>query len=373
MGVPVVAALNLDVILTKANFRLAAGASPLWQWCAFITTTLLVSWLLAVAGFPSAILLGPMLVAIVFGVRGSAIRTKRPLLQFAQAIAGCLIAQNLTYEILHHAVTIWPAVVISVSLTLISAGIVGLLFSRWTIVPDREAMWGFLPGMAGSIIAMAHERGIDSRIVAVIQIVRLVAVILAMSVLSRLMAPGAMAAAASDGDWHSVLATILIALTGVIGSRLIPSISATATMIPMVLGGILQSSGLIEFHVPFWLLVIAYLLIGTDTGLKFTPAILRDVLRYILPLAFAVAVLLVLSAALGMLLVWVLHVDMLTAILATVPGSIDSVALIAINSGADISFVITIQVVRLFAVLLIGPYVVGIIASYFPKPLKQEA
>jgi membrane AbrB-like protein len=365
--------LDLDVILNKAIFGSAASVSPLWQWCVFITATLLVSWLLGIAGFPSAILLGPMLVGIVFGVRGSAIRTKRPLLYFAQGIAGCLIAQNLTSEILHHALAIWPAVIISASLTLVSAGIVGLLFSRWTIVPDKEAMWGFLPGMAGSIIAMAHERGIDSRIVAVIQIVRLVAVILAMSMLSRLMAPGAATAAASSGDWISVLATIVIALTGVIGSRLVPSISAAATMIPMVLGGILQSSGLIEFHVPFWLLVISYLLIGADTGLKFTPTILRDVLRYILPLTFAVAVLLVLSAALAMLLVWVLHVDVLTAILATVPGSIDSVALIAINSGADISFVITIQVVRLFAVLLIGPYLVGMIACCFPKPLKQEA
>jgi membrane AbrB-like protein len=144
-------------------------------------------------------------------------------------------------------------------------------------------------------------------------------------------------------------------------------------MIPMVLGGILQASGVMEFHVPFWLLVVSYLLIGADTGLKFTPAVLRDVLRFILPLTLAVAVLLMLCAGLGMLLVWVLHVDVLTAILATVPGSIDSVALIAINSSADISFVITIQVVRLFAVLLIGPYMVGIISSYFPKPLKQGA
>jgi len=364
--------LDVDVSLTKPNWRPAANLPLPAQWCLFVASALIATWLLELLRFPSAILLGPMLVAVAFGVRGSAIRLNKRLFQFAQGIAGCLIAQNLTSEILHHALSIWPAVLLSATLTLLSAGFVGFLFSRLTIVPDREAIWGFLPGMAGTIIAMAHERGVDARIVAVIQVVRLVAVILVMSLLSRLMVDGPAAHAHSaDGSWIPLLVTLAVALSGVIASRLLPYISATATMAPMVLGAVLQASGLVELHVPYWLLLVSYLLIGADVGLKFTPAILRDVTRFILPLTVAVGCLLVACGVTGVFLGWMLGIDILTAILATVPGSIDSVAIIAINSGADVSFVITIQVVRLFAVLLIGPYVVSIICANFPKRLNE--
>jgi membrane AbrB-like protein len=363
--------MDLNVPLTKPGRPATENLSLTLQWMFFVCAALLVTWMLELARFPSAILLGPMLVGVVFGVRGSSIRLNKRLFQFAQGIAGCLIAQNLTSEILHHALSIWPAVLISASLTLLSAGLVGFLFSRLTVVTDREAIWGFLPGMAGTIIAMAHERGVDARIVAVIQVVRLVAVILAMSLLSRLMVDGPASIKGSEGVWLPLLTTLGVALTGPIASRFLPYISAAATMVPMILGATLQASGLVDFHVPYWLLLVSYLLIGADVGLKFTPTILRDVLHFILPLGVAVVCLLVACGAIGAFLAWLLSVDMLTAILATVPGSIDSVAIIAINSGADVSFVITIQVVRLFAVLLIGPYVVSVICSNFPKRLNE--
>jgi membrane AbrB-like protein len=359
--------MDINVPLTTPRRQLSLSL----QWCLFAVGALLATWLLEKAHFPSAVLLGPMLVAVAFGVRGSSIRLNKQLFHFAQGIAGCLIAQNLTSEILYQALSIWPAVLISGSLTLLSAGLVGFLFSRMTIVSDREAIWGFLPGMAGTVIAMAHERGVDARVVAVIQVVRLVAVIVAMSLLSRMMVDGPPLAKGAQDIWLPLLVTLGVALTGPLASRFLPYISAAATMVPMILGATLQASGLLPLHVPYWLLLVSYLLIGADVGLKFTPSILRDVTRFIVPLAVAVAGLLLACGGIGILLAWLLSIDMLTGILATVPGSIDSVAIIAINSGADVSFVITIQVIRLFAVLLVGPHVVSVICSQFPKRLSQ--
>jgi uncharacterized membrane protein AbrB (regulator of aidB expression) len=53
----------------------------------------------------------------------------------------------------------------------------------------------------------------------------------------------------------------------------------------------------------------------------------------------------------------VADVDLMSALLATVPGSIDSIALIAVNAGADMTFVMTLQTMRLFAVSLFAPFV----------------
>ena len=45
-------------------------------------------------------------------------------------------------------------------------------------------------------------------------------------------------------------------------------------------------------------------------------------------------------------------IDGLTAYLATTPGGIDSVAVMALGSGADAPLVLAVQMLRLFAVIL---------------------
>ena len=44
----------------------------------------------------------------------------------------------------------------------------------------------------------------------------------------------------------------------------------------------------------------------------------------------------------------------MTAYLATTPGGIDSVAIMALGSGADAPLVLAVQMLRLFAVVLAG-------------------
>ncbi|HEY5832290.1 MAG TPA: AbrB family transcriptional regulator, partial [Hyphomicrobiaceae bacterium] len=59
------------------------------------------------------------------------------------------------------------------------------------------------------------------------------------------------------------------------------------------------------------------------------------------------------------LLAWILvhaaGIDPLTAYLATSPGGMDSVAIIAASSNVDLSFVMALQTVRLAIVLIVGP------------------
>jgi len=59
-------------------------------------------------------------------------------------------------------------------------------------------------------------------------------------------------------------------------------------------------------------------------------------------------------AALGWVLASLTPVDGLTAYLATTPGGIDSVAIMALGSGADAPLVLEIQMLRLLAVVMAG-------------------
>ena len=64
-------------------------------WILLIGASSLFGVLLHLAGFPASFLLGPMLVAIVFAVKGANLYVPRPYLLSSQAIVGCLVAKSL--------------------------------------------------------------------------------------------------------------------------------------------------------------------------------------------------------------------------------------------------------------------------------------
>ena len=49
-----------------------------------------------------------------------------------------------------------------------------------------------------------------------------------------------------------------------------------------------------------------------------------------------------------------MHIDFMTAYLATSPGGLDTVAVIAAGSNADMALIMAMQTLRLFSILLTG-------------------
>jgi len=66
-------------------------------------------------------------------------------------------------------------------------------------------------------------------------------------------------------------------------------------------------------------------------------------------------VLMAVCAATGKVLSVLTGTDYLTGYLATTPGGMDSIAVVALGSGADVSFLVAVQMVRLLATVVAGP------------------
>ncbi|RNI16801.1 hypothetical protein EB844_13110 [Paracoccus pantotrophus] len=54
---------------------------------------------------------------------------------------------------------------------------------------------------------------------------------------------------------------------------------------------------------------------------------------------------------------WIAGIGLIGGMLAAVPGSIDSIAILAIGTGADIAFAMSLQTLRRFAVVIVGPLI----------------
>jgi hypothetical protein len=125
---------------------------------------------------------------------------------------------------------------------------------------------------------------------------------------------------------------------------------------PMAVAAVLDLTGVSRgADVPALVEAAGFMAIGLQVGLGFT----RDSLRLVgraLPLALALIVGAVAACAgLGVLLSRTTGVTLLDGYLATTPGGLYAVLATATGSGADATFVLSVQVLRLFVMLFSAP------------------
>lgn len=145
---------------------------PVLQWGMLCVLSLLLSIGFLAVHLPAALLLGPMIAGIIFSMRGITLQLPRSAFLAAQAILGCMIAQNLTGSILTTLAANWPIVLAILLVTLLSSAIVGWLLVRYSSLPGNTGAWGSSPGGAAAMVAMAQDYGADIRLVAFMQYLR---------------------------------------------------------------------------------------------------------------------------------------------------------------------------------------------------------
>jgi uncharacterized protein len=161
--------------------------------------------------------------------------------------------------------------------------------------------------------------------------------------------------------------TLLLAAAGAFIGRA-SRVPAGALLVPMLVGGGLHGSGLIDIVLPPWLLALSYAIVGWSIGLGFTRTIIQHAAKAFLPVAGSIILQILLCMGLAALLWAFAGADPLTAYLATSPGGMDSVAIIAASSDVDMPFVMALQAVRLVLVMLLSPTLSRLVARSIRPP-----
>jgi membrane AbrB-like protein len=351
-----------------------AKLHPTAQWGLLVAGSALLALGLQAGGLPAALLLGPMIAAILAGTNGATIRVPRPPYYASQAIIGCLIAGSITPAIIGSFLRQWPLFLAVVLATLAASSLLGWVMSRWQVLPGTTAVWGSSPGAATAMMLMAEAFGADARLVAFMQYLRVVFVAVAASLIARLWVDPSGAARSilwfPQIDTWPFIETLGVAGIGAWVGRAL-RIPAGPLLVPMLVGAILHAGGFLAISLPQWLLAASYALLGWNIGLSFTGEVLARGSRALPQIILSILMLIAFCGALAFVLTKALGVDPLTAYLATSPGGMDSVAIIAASSKVDLSFVMALQTVRFIFVIFLGPPIARLIASW-TKPKRSE-
>jgi uncharacterized protein len=341
------------------------------QWLALLAMSTLISLGWSAAGLPAALLLGPMISGIVFGVHDFRLEVPRWTYLGAQAVIGAMVSATITPTILATFKQGYPLFCMVVACSVLAASSLGWVISRTGLIPGATAVYGTSPGAASAMVVLAEAEGADVRMVAFMQYSRVLLVALSAAVVARVWLgansvhnPGTPWLASVQ--WENLALVLLLAGTGQrIAKQL--RLQAWALLGPMLLLSVLHAGGWIEIALPRWLLALAYAMLGWHIGLGFR----RDALRHVgrtLPVVIGAALaLMIFCGILAWALVRLAHIDPLTAYLATSPGGLDSVAVIAASTpGSDLSFVLALQSVRLVLTIALSPVIARLVVRYSP-------
>ncbi|MGO4334193.1 AbrB family transcriptional regulator [Labrys sp. KB_33_2] len=350
------------------------SAPPARRWAALLACSILLAGLLQGLKLPAAFMLGPLSAGVLLQMAGGAVKVPSSLNAAAQMVIGCLIAQAINPTILASLARQWPVFCAVVGLAVAASALIGWGMSRLRIIAGSTAVWGMLPGAATVMMAMAEAYGADFRLVAFMQYLRVVLVAAAASLIALLFVQDGGGRFATGFfppmAFSDLLATAAIALAGGGIGRLL-RIPAGMLLGPLALGALFNVLGWVRIELPPIVLIASYTLIGWNTGLRFTPQILAAAARALLPSVGATVLLMAFCGFLAWLLVIFLHVDPLTAYLATSPGGVDAAAIIAASTHVDTPFVMALQTVRLVIVLVIGPSVARWVADTLGRPVSE--
>ncbi len=330
---------------------------PHWlQWSVLAAAGGVAGYLLHYLKVPAGLFLGPMMVAVAMGIAGSSIRVPRLAFRSGQGVVMLMVAKSVTLGVLLALSRDWHLMLVVTALTLILSAAVGLGMVRFGGIPATTAAWGTAPGAASAMIAMAEESGADYRAVACMQYIRVVCVVMAGAWISHLIvAPEAMHEISADSDngfsLVNLALTLAVAFVGALSANFLP---AGALLTPIIIGSALNLLGWLDITLTSSILALAYGAIGSYIGLRFDRETVLQVVRLIPTIITANLFLILLCAALAWPLSWLFAKDFLSVFLATSPGGLDAMAIIAVETGSDASFVVALQTLRLIGVVLTG-------------------
>ena len=341
--------------------------SPRAQWGVLLACSALLAAVLEIAGLPAALLLGPMIAGILVGTNGGRIRAPRLPVLAAQTIVGCLVAHAITGDIVLAFLKDWPLFLGVVLVIIATSGVLGWTMARFKVLPGTTAVWGTAPGAASAMMVMAGAFGADARLVAFMQYLRVVIVAGLASVVARLWV-GASGAVVPHivwfpaVPWQDLMATLAVAgVSGAIGVGL--RIPAGALLLPMIAGRGARGDGAGDNRAPAVAAGAELRVSGLEHRPGFHAGNSGHASRALPQVLLATFALIGVCGLLALFLVHAAGIDPLTAYLATSPGGMDAVAIIAASSNVDIAFVMALQTLRFIIVLITGPPLARFIAQ----------
>lgn len=313
-------------------------------------------------GLPAAWLSGAMVFVAIATLAGAKTVMPDRLRDALFILVGISMGAGVSPDVVDR-IAEWPVsmALLAVVIVLVTlAGYVVLHFgAHWT---RETAYFGALPGALSYVIAMASERNADLPRIASSQSLRLfvLVAVLPFAVVSTSGEPSGGAAPLEPSEiWEIALGLPLCLLASWLAMRLrVPGGWMTGAFF---MSAALNVSGLMILHLPNYVILPCFLMMGAMIGCRFAAMTLRQFVSVLWASMAAFAAAFLTSVAGALLVSALVGIPFGQALLAYAPGGLEVMTLLAYMLDLDPAFVAAHQIARFTGMVLFLPLVTGLV------------
>jgi membrane AbrB-like protein len=293
-------------------------------------------------GMPLAWLSGSAAAVAAASLAGSRLGVHLMLREAAIVTLGVTLGSTVTPETLA-LLPRWPLTLVGLGCAMLTIMVSGALYLERVHGLDRAtSRLASMPGALNFVMLLAMESNCDPRRVAIIQVVRLSAILLLLPSIVTLLGLPAPVVPAMGGHEHVYpLELIVLFVCGAASAYGFHRMGTPAPSLfgAMLAGALLFGPGLLDTAMPLWLTVASFVVLGSMIGSNFVGADMRLFLEMMVAGLGSLAVAGLVALAWAAPLAWIVGLPAAQVWLAYAPGGVETTAILALSLGLDAAFV----------------------------------
>jgi len=307
---------------------------------------------------PLPFLFGPMAASLVIALCGAPLAGLGQVSIAARSVLGVAIGTSVTPALVAELPSMLASVAL-VPLYIVVIGLIGVPFFRKICGFDLvTAFYAAMPGGAADMTIFGQEAGANVRQLSLVHVTRLMVImVVAPIILVNVYGVGLthpIGPPASDLPVWELVIMAVAAIVGWKGGERIGLFGA-AILGPLLVSAVLSLAGVLHLRPPREALLAAQFLIGMGIGVSYVGVTLRELRNTVAGGAAFVVILAALAGAVTELVTLTGLAPPVEGFLSFIPGGQAEMSMLALVSGADLSFVVVHHLTRILVVILGAP------------------
>ena len=337
-------------------------------------------WLVMRFGVPAGLFMGGMVFSSMYRMLSTVkIAGINTFHKMGQILIAIVIGTSFQQEVLEPLKLALLPVLVQIIVLVTTGFLLGILLSKWTALDHATSILSSLPGGLPVMVGLAVDLNLKVHVVAVIHFFRLTVIVFTMPTLITIVTPFALGAgggiALTPVAAMSPTTMLLVAMIG-LGSYLLTNrfkFPGADMLIPLLITG-----GINLFFYEFGPLhpaikQVAIMLLAVSVGARLNAETLKTLKQVLLPAACIILVLVTLGVLMGFVLYWITPLDLVTALLSSVPGGAASLTAVADDLGGDLRIVASLHLCRLLFLSVLMPPVFLLLDKFSQRKIPPAS
>lgn len=310
---------------------------------------------------PAAPLTGPALAVSIAGLAGLEVDVDARLRELCFIVLGVGIGGGFNTEATA-AVLRWPLAFVALAAGLYATLVICReVMARFFDFPRRDAILASAPGHLSFVMSLAADARADVGRIAVVQSIRLLALTLAVPLVAHLMGFEIDITGFAGGNPMSLPPVVALGVLGLGLGLVFRRLKLPAPLLlgAMAISGGAHLGGAVDGGLPKYLLLPAFMVMGTLIGARFSGITPRALVSALGAGGCVTVVATVIAAAAAMPVAAFLGMPPAAVLAAFAPGGFETMIALGVALGGDPGFVAACHIMRLLILAVLIPFTFG--------------